>query len=109
VVDFGAWSLESGVHIESTEEDRERGELFAIFRVPEGKAPFWPAERFGLPNTAEPSIRSKQDVVQAPAPEGFHLQLPSAEGIGTIALAVLVYLIIKSGRESTRERRRGFT
>ena len=119
--DFGEWvrDMQGAAHVDHVEENRERAELFAIFTVPPGRQPFWPAEKFGFPEIATPEVQSQQDVIKPDAPtpmerilqttpdsilDRLAIDLPSlTRGLATAALVVLlVYLLAKSSQSSQR-------
>ena len=70
--DFEEWvrDMAGAVVVEASELSQNGGSVFVIFNVPQGRAPFLDAVRFGFPNDAPPSVRTAQDVIQTPhAPE----------------------------------------
>jgi hypothetical protein len=68
--DFKDWvrDMQGGVLVEaaSLDQDADPPVEFVIFQVPEGRAPFLNAYRFGFPNHAPASVTQSSDVEQSP-------------------------------------------
>lgn len=102
--DFDAWvqDMAGAVRVETSELSHNGSQQFVIFRVPEGRAPFLDAGKFGFPNVAEPSVKSADDVEQLPEPEGLFgpgFALPNVS-----PLLIVLVLVVLAGSSSGRSR-----